>query len=245
LKRNKFPSLANGAFPETLSSARMNRILQIFGADANYLEIGIENANTFANVIAAKKVGVDPYPLVNVVNMEPNVCILPTTSNAFFRGNREVFDVCFIDGLHFWEQTYLDIINFFAHSPSKSVAIVDDIVPLDKYSAMRSQTLCNFFKHIHGLENKWMGDVFKVIFVLEKYHESNIRFATINDPNSHHQLVIWKTSNVANPVNKRIRKKIARTFPYVKVFSEGIPENFRLASFREIELTIKEYLNAK
>jgi len=69
--------------------------------DRSYLEIGCKNDSTFANIRAAKKIGVDP------VSGGTHRML----SDDFFATNKETFDLVFIDGDHTAEQVLTDFLN--------------------------------------------------------------------------------------------------------------------------------------
>ena len=68
-----------------------------------YLEIGMGPGLNFNSVVCNHKVCVDPTPTVPVT--------FTLTSDEFFDGNKEMYDIIFIDGLHWSEQVYKDITN--------------------------------------------------------------------------------------------------------------------------------------
>lgn len=69
-----------------------------------YLEIGLESGMNFDNISVDYKISVDPDERAN--NPTHNI-----TSDAFFKKNKQKFDIIFIDGLHEREQVYNDVIN--------------------------------------------------------------------------------------------------------------------------------------
>jgi len=86
-----------------------------------YLEVGIDQGATFDNVKIEHKVGVDPYV--------ERVDIIKKTSDEFFMGNDEKFDLIFIDGLHHVDQVYRDIINALACINPEGIIICHDMLP--------------------------------------------------------------------------------------------------------------------
>src|SRR5882672_59609 len=94
----------------------INFLIESIGAtDTNYLEIGVRNpAHNFGKIKSKTKYSVDPG-----VEFKENPVDFKLTSDEFFEQLRKgaildkgiKFDVIFIDGLHFAEQTERDIRN--------------------------------------------------------------------------------------------------------------------------------------
>ena len=72
-----------------------------------YLEIGMGPGLNFAAIKCEYKICVDPNPTVLVTHR--------MTSDEFFFQNQEKFDIIFIDGLHWSEQVYKDIVQAPTH----------------------------------------------------------------------------------------------------------------------------------
>lgn len=109
----------------------------------NYLEIGIGPGVNFSNVNCKHKISVDPYPYVPVT--------LKMTSDDFFKENKEKFDVIFIDGLHWSEQVYRDIINSLETLNDGGYIVCHDINP-------HSEIIQKYPQEIPG---EWTGDCWK------------------------------------------------------------------------------------
>lgn len=77
--------------------------------DCKYLEIGCENNILFDAIPTKNKIGVDP------------TCggAHRMNSDNFFRTNKLIFDIIFIDGLHEYEQVRRDAINAITAISSK------------------------------------------------------------------------------------------------------------------------------
>jgi SAM-dependent methyltransferase len=80
----------------------INSLIEKIGAQ-KYLEIGVSAGDNFRKVNCVYKVGVDPEIATPAT--------IHTTSDEFFKNNKETFDVIFIDGLHHANQVYRDITN--------------------------------------------------------------------------------------------------------------------------------------
>jgi hypothetical protein len=86
-----------------------------------YLEIGVFKGYVFNNVAVDHKCGVDPNPFC--------VATIYTTSDLFFKNNKETFDLIFIDGLHTKEQVFEDINNALGVLNSGGYIVCHDMNP--------------------------------------------------------------------------------------------------------------------
>ena len=99
--------------------------------------MGVEHGFTLEAIPISRRVAVDPRPLFSAHVLPPGVSVFATTSDAFFAQLEpdERFDLVFLDGLHTVEQTYRDLINSLRHLQPHGVIVIDDVVPVDAYSA--------------------------------------------------------------------------------------------------------------
>jgi hypothetical protein len=109
-----------------------------------YLEIGMGPGINFSKVICDYKVCVDPTPTVPVT--------FTLTSDDFFKQNKEKFDVVFIDGLHWSEQVYVDILNSLDVLNENGVIICHDMNPHSEIIQRYPQAIP---------ESEWTGDCWK------------------------------------------------------------------------------------
>ena len=87
-----------------------------------YLEIGVRKGSCFNNVQCDYKVAVDPNP--DGIKIQHVM-----ESDKFFEKNEEKFDIIFIDGLHFSEQVYRDIVNSLKFLNEGGTVICHDMIP--------------------------------------------------------------------------------------------------------------------
>jgi hypothetical protein len=118
-----------------------------------YLEIGVYNGTNLRNVIAEYKVGVDPAPNWS----GEGVTDYKMTSDAFFRQNKESFDIIFIDGLHHADQVYKDVINSLAVLNKGGTIVCHDMNPEHEVYQMIPQQ-----------SDIWLGDCWKAWIRLRK-----------------------------------------------------------------------------
>jgi hypothetical protein len=109
-----------------------------------YLEIGMGPGDNFSQIICDYKVCVDPTPTVPVT--------YTLTSDDFFAQNKETFDVIFIDGLHWSEQVYRDIINSLNCLSENGYIICHDMSPHSEFIQRYPQPKA---------ESEWTGDCWK------------------------------------------------------------------------------------
>lgn len=109
-----------------------------------YLEIGIGNCGTFNLISCEYKISVDPTPACPVT--------YKMTSDDFFIQNKETFDVIFIDGLHFSEQVYRDIMNSLSFLSENGYIVCHDINPMEELIQRYPQPIA---------ESTWTGDCWK------------------------------------------------------------------------------------
>lgn len=122
-----------------------------------YLEIGCETDIVFKSVACSHKVGVDP-------NRGGTV---RATSDDFFAGNDERFDVIFVDGLHEYAQVKRDIDNALSVLNEGGAILIHDCLPLS-YAAQA-------VPRIAGRKEAWTGDVWKAIAELKQRTDVDLR----------------------------------------------------------------------
>ena len=117
----KSAASANG----TEASRLINDIIHAKQFTGKYLEIGVERGFTFESVVLKDKTAVDPRMLFNKWIKNPRIKLFEVPSDEYFRKKIRddlTFDLVYLDGLHTFEQTYLDLVNRIKHSNHKSVA---------------------------------------------------------------------------------------------------------------------------
>jgi hypothetical protein len=125
----------------------INRLLAAKEFQTAYLEIGCYRDSTFSKVYADVKVGVDPRS-GGTVRM---------TSDEFFLGNQQRFDIVFIDGLHRCEQVLRDVENSLHFLNPGGVILLHDCLPQAPEHQLRDR-----------LTRSWNGDVWRAILKLRE-----------------------------------------------------------------------------
>ena len=211
------------------SARRLNTLAAQFPGWHEYLEIGIFEGLTFANVKIRHRVGVDPRPLFDLRYPPRGGDVEVLTSDAYFASlaANVRFDVAFIDGLHTAEQTYRDIINTFAHVPSGPV-LIDDTVPLDEISAIPDQQESYRARAAAGLEGRqWHGDVWRTIVLLERHHPE-LDWRTTDDRGNPQTLVWRRVPGAAVRAVGAAELESVMALSYREVFAEGTPPLFHV-----------------
>ena len=178
------------------SIRRLKSIQQIVNA-RRYLEIGVQAGTTFRSLKMDRMDGVDPNFLFDVDRVVGNGRHLhEMTSDEFFLKNLgvEKYDLIFIDGLHTYDQTYRDFCNVSLRLHTRSVIVINDVLPCDKHSALRTQDECIASRRADSNFNgenlrAWHGDVFRLLVFLNLFYTS-LCYATVPGKQGV-QTIIW------------------------------------------------------
>ena len=119
----------------------LNQIIKIKKIE-NYLEIGCDNNDLFKKINVPNKIGVDPREGGNVRK----------TSDEFFKYNKKIFELIFIDGLHEYDQVNRDIENSLNCLANDGLILLHDCLPNNYYE-----------QAIPRCQMIWNGDVWKAI----------------------------------------------------------------------------------
>ena len=112
-----------------------------------YLEIGVDNGDNFFRIKARRKIAIDPN---------------------FSSG----LDVAFIDGLHTYKQSLLDINNTLNYLNENGVIIMHDCNPPHQAAAHPAESIDHAAAlELPGWTGEWCGDVWKTICYLRNYRE--------------------------------------------------------------------------
>ena len=141
-----------------------------------YLEIGVDQGETFSVVRVARKIGVDPIaprPKVEAALKRPGAQYFATTSDEFFERHAAEqlplgVDVVFIDGLHTYDQTYRDVRNALKVLRPGGVILVHDCMPTSAQEAVVAPSY-EEARRING-PGAWTGDGWKAIVAVRSGH---------------------------------------------------------------------------
>ena len=139
-----------------------------------YLEIGVFDGRCFMEIRAPYKVAVDPdmkitfrYKLHAIRKRVENLRnqYKHLTSDAYFASLQSsspgrLFDVIFIDGLHTYSQTFIDIIHSLQFLNPKGAIVLHDINPDTEALALPASSRSAAMQAV-GKSGGWCGDSWK------------------------------------------------------------------------------------
>ncbi|GJE60029.1 hypothetical protein MPOCJGCO_2138 [Methylobacterium trifolii] len=194
-----------------LRSDVINQFLKLYD-DPDYLEVGVDEGTTFFAVDAPRKVAVDPefkFALPPDPERAKGCTFHPVPSDSYFAqdpGRR--YDLIFLDGLHTFEQILKDFTNALACIKDDGIIIVDDVIPSSYHASLPDLALSfELRRRIGQQDGDWMGDVYKIVFLIESYFQSH-SFATVAE--NHGQLIVWKERRPAESLPARSVEQIGR-----------------------------------
>ena len=151
----------------------------------NYLEIGVFNGSNFLEVHAPNKHAVDPvlkitsrYKLHAILHDPRNLFnkYFNLTSDAYFDSQkknleRNKIDVSFIDGLHTYKQTLIDVKNVLTYLNQNGGIVMHDCSPPTKAHGWPANSIEHAATlNIPGFTGGWCGDSWKAIHHLIEWN---------------------------------------------------------------------------
>ena len=139
--------------------ALVNLLVGLKGNKCNYLEIGCSGNALFDSIFCSNKVGVDPQ----------SGGTIRETSDVYFSGNKDKFDVIFIDGLHEYEQVKRDAVNALNSLNNGGWIAFHDFLPRNWKE-----------QHVPMVQGTWTGDVWKLAFELIQSKDIDFKILEID-----------------------------------------------------------------
>lgn len=139
----------------------VNHLIQKFGFE-RYLEIGCRLDGSFKLIDVKIKMGVDPN----------SGGTHRMTSDEFFAQNTDKFDVIFVDGLHWGEQVYKDIVNGLACLNPGGYIVAHDTVP--KKDSHQVYPMEESINRADNPQQIWLGDCWKAIVEARKHEDIDL-----------------------------------------------------------------------
>lgn len=184
--------------------SEVNQAILSILPEKSYLEVGVNRGKTFFEVVADRKVAVDPNFLFDfqaeAAKPDNSNCEFnQVTSDEYFStiGIDKKFDLIFLDGLHTYEQTLRDLMNATATISNNGVIVIDDMVPSTYISAIsdlaESQRLS---AAVGNTDPSWMGDVFRLAFFVQSFMPA-FSYATVAE--NHGQMILWREARKGVP----------------------------------------------
>ena len=178
----------------------------------DYLEIGVLENKNFSQIKTKNKISVDP-----------DINSLPTflgSSNEFFKINKKMFDVIFIDGLHTFEQCREDAINALNFLNKDGYIFIHDLIPR------------NFIEeYIPRIGTVWTGDIWKVSVELAKTKGINFKVILAD----HGLGILKKTQDQIKYYEEDRRSLIYKTY-------EDFFELNKIIKYQNAETAYEEFL---
>ncbi len=146
-----------------------------------YLEIGILKGVSFLQIKARNKIGIDPSIKIPtrkrlLSHMRFGMTkYFEMTSDLFFKDHAESLfkdkkiDLAFIDGLHTYEQTLIDVDNTLPHLKENGIIILHDCnPPIESAAAEKIEQA----KKISSGITPWCGTVWKAVVHLRSLNDN-------------------------------------------------------------------------
>lgn len=215
------------------TARRLNDIISGGHDVTHYLEIGVCGGETFRDVTAPIKWGVDPHPRFPMKDLRDGMRFFRQKSDVFFRtlDSGVVFDLVLVDGLHEAGQTLRDVMNSFAHSNASTVMLIDDVIPDDDNSGLPDLSEARRLKRAAGIkDDRWQGDVWKLLPFFTEFvpNVSVVLLQGNNQEVDNVQALVWaNTWPVSFPPNQTVDQFLAsmKTEPF-SAYRSRLPEVF-------------------
>jgi len=167
----------------------INGVLSTRSGKTSYLEIGVEKGHCFLNVNASRRIAVDPkfkierkkrfFASISDKFSRRESLYFETTSDDFFAYHSDQLsggiDAAFVDGLHTYQQSLIDVRNCLKHLKPGGAIIMHDCSPPSRAAAFAADSI-ERARDLQGdgWKRDWCGDVWKMIIHLRST-EPNLR----------------------------------------------------------------------
>lgn len=212
------PENSLGNFSSTLINDLIESNKECF---KSYLEIGTQFGLTLEAIKIDKKTGVDPNPRHSLKKIPKNISIYKGTSNDFFitLSKNKLYDLIFIDGLHTFQQVYRDFINAVNHLSLNGLIVIDDVIPVDAYSASCDQEWAITQRNQTNNNSKaWQGDVFKMIQMIN-VEMPDFELDTVIYPDNPKSIIRFRNQKVLLEFDDELYEKYNK-LDFMDVFSD-------------------------
>ena len=183
---------------------RLNRLAGITGA-ATYLQLGWHGHAAFTRVEVASRDFVDDEFRFDVRSYRNQGAQFYEVSleqflTWFAKGRR--YDLVMLDDQHDWRVALEKVRTVFAAAAhARTVVVVDNVMPVDEFSALPDREEALRLRTESGGHGKaWHGDVYKTVFALHDLHPE-LDFRTMAT-NGNPQTVVWQG-------RRRVRRRFA------------------------------------
>lgn len=216
----------------------------------NYLEVGVYRGKTIEAIRAANRVAVDPKPLY-LKRPSRGISTFKCSSDFYFENLQDVlFDFIYLDGLHHFRQTWKDIENATRAISRFGIILIDDVIPVDRFSAVIPQlSALTSRRKSGGKSGAWHGDVFKVMLMFSKLPD-NFCFGTIMFNQNPRAFLFARDGNWhcfpsynLEEISEVDRVSVESVFGFNP--ERFIPREFNLLAPSEAQLLLSNHLNAE
>ena len=144
-----------------------------------YLEIGVQYGYSLRQARPKTwAIGIDPEPLVSAEDImaqsNASTTIHRLTSDQYFATDhtdvlRGRLGLAFIDGMHWAEYAWRDLINIEPYATARTVVAIDDVLPYSPAIAERTQPP----------GGDWTGDVWKILPLIQQ-HRPHLKITLVD-----------------------------------------------------------------
>jgi len=149
----------------------------VSSSDNNYLQIGIDDIETFENTHFINKKG------IHELNCYDNKHIIVSNSNDYFKNYSHLYDIIFIDGLHHCQQIITDFNNSINNLNKNGTIILDDIIPFHHDEQMKMPISYTYTNNSLISNVPWTGEVWKVAYYILSKFKTCISFSIFHNIN--------------------------------------------------------------
>jgi len=215
----------------------------------SYLEVGVHRGKTIEAIRANNRVAVDPKPLY-LRRPSQGISTFKCTSDFYFENLQDgLFDFIYLDGLHHFRQTWKDLENATRAISEFGVILIDDVIPVDRFSAVIPQrSALTLRKKAGGKSGAWHGDVFKVLLMFSKLPD-NFCFGTILFKQNPRAFLFARDGNWCTFPNFSLEEiseidkvRVESVFGFNP--ERLIPREFNLFTPTEAQLLLSSHINA-
>jgi hypothetical protein len=205
------------------ASKRLQKLAKI-NDTKKYLEVGVQQGNTFHSLDFIYQVAVDPqFEFSEDSRKLSNSIYFEMTSDEFWACEQvgEKFDLIFLDGLHTFDQTFRDFCASINFSHDQTIWVIDDVLPNSFLASLPDLSLTIIArKFLPFSGTQWMGDCYKVVCAIHDYFPQ-YRYATFEE---HGQTVVWKGSrkNFSPKFNSMTKISKLNYFNFLKIQKKNI-----------------------
>ena len=172
---------------------RLNRLAEVLGAET-LLQVGWRNRAALTEVAVASRDIVDeefPFDVRSYRGLGAQFYEVRLDQFVTWFADGRAYDLVMLDGEHRWREALEHVRLVFASAAhDRTVVVLDNVVPVDEYSAMPDrETALRRRQEAGSSRTAWHGDVYKTVFAIHDLHPE-LDYRTITT-GGNPQTVIW------------------------------------------------------